>query len=127
MSSSLSPASNTPKRSWSIAQKRRVVELTLHQGVSVRSIAKQYAIHPPMLSTWRKLYRNGKLVDNASEETSILETFLPVHMTDSQPSSSTSSNRICAQIDLPCGASLRLEADTLDLQAIAMLFASVRK
>lgn len=127
MSSTLALKPSAEKRTWSIAQKRRVVELTMHKGVSVISIAKQYNLHPPILSTWRSLYRSGKLGDIASEKESIPETFLPIHIADSHPVVSASTNRIRAEIHLSCGASLCLEADTLDLQAIATLFSSVRK
>ena len=101
MSSAFAPMPSTPKRIWSIAEKRRVVELTMRKGVSVRSIAKQHQIHPPILSTWRTLYRTGKLVDNANDKKSIREAFLPINITESHQALSASTNQIRAQIDLP--------------------------
>ena len=124
MSSTLVRKPSGVKRTWSIAEKRRVVELTMHEGVSVSSVAKQYNIRLPILSTWRKLYRNGKLGEKASEHPSILAGFLPVNISDSALPASTKSIR--ARIELPCGASLCIESDTLELQALATLFASVR-
>ncbi len=127
MSRNLALTSSAAKRTWSIAEKRRVVELTMREGVSVGTIAKQYNIHPPMLSTWRTLYRDGKLVDNPTAIESTGETFLPIKIADSHPALFASTNPMRVQMNLPCGASLCLEADTLDLQAIATLFTLVRK
>ena len=127
MSSTLALTPSVVKRTWSTAEKLHVVELTMRKGVSVISVAKQYHIHPPILSTWRTLYRNGKLVDNTSENKTIPKAFVPIHITDTHQALPTSTNRISAQIDLPCGTSLCLEADALDLHAIATLFTLVRK
>ena len=126
MSPPLALKPSTDKRTWSIAEKRRIVELTMRKDVSVMSIAKQYHIHPPILSTWRTLYRNGKLGDIASKKESIPE-FLPITIADSHPVLSASTNWIRAEIHLSCGASLCLESNVLDIQAIAMLFSTVRK
>lgn len=115
------------KRRWPVSEKRRIVELTLHPNVSVQGIAKQFSLDPPTLSSWRTLYRQGKLVEKTSAKKPLTEAFLPVTVTESYDLPPTSTNRMRARIDLPCGTSLRIEAEFLDFQALGMLLASVRK
>src|ERR1019366_2467162 len=52
---------HAPRRQWPLAEKRRIVELTLRAGVPVRAIAREQGVHRTSLSHWRTLYRAGKL------------------------------------------------------------------
>ena len=53
-----------PRRTWKYKNdfKVKAVQLSLHEGVQVKEVAKALDIHPFMLSRWRKEYREGKLV-----------------------------------------------------------------
>jgi transposase-like protein len=124
------PNSLTPvalKRSWPASEKRRIVELTLRNDVRVRDVAKQFSLDPPTLSSWRTLYRKGELVDNSSTKRTPAETFFPVTVTERHDLRPSLPSRMLAKIDLPCGTSLRIEAETLDFQALGALLAAVRK
>jgi transposase-like protein len=45
----MAPKQNTPRRHRSPAEKRRIVELTLRSGPSLRSIARAHGLHPNSL------------------------------------------------------------------------------
>jgi hypothetical protein len=47
-----------------VAEKRRIVELTLCAGTSIVSIAREHGVHENTLIRWRALYRAGKLDGN---------------------------------------------------------------
>ena len=116
-----------PKRYWPVSEKRRIVELTLRKNASVQDVAKQFSLDPPTLSSWRTLYRRGKLVEKSSKNKTFAEALLPVTVTDFPDLLPITTNRMHARIDLPCGASLQIQAETLDFQALGKLLASVRK
>jgi transposase-like protein len=61
MAASETEEHRAPRRQWSLAEKRRIVELTLVAGASTRSIAIEQGVHPTSLSHWKSLYRAGKL------------------------------------------------------------------
>lgn len=48
-------------RRWSIAEKRHIVELTLCEGASQRTIAREYGVSTSSLTNWRTAYRAGAL------------------------------------------------------------------
>ena len=65
------------------AEKRRLVELTLRAGVSLREIAREHGLHPSNLRAWKALYRAGKLEVPAQSTTRVeakpaSATFVPV-------------------------------------------------
>jgi transposase-like protein len=41
---------HAPRRQWPLAEKRRIVELTLRAGVPVRAIAREQGVRPTSLS-----------------------------------------------------------------------------
>ena len=47
------------RRKWPLAEKRRIVELTLSPGASVLEIARTHALYPNIVHRWRRLYRAG--------------------------------------------------------------------
>ena len=61
MAATQSPKQRALRRSWSPAEKRRIVELTLRASVSVLAIAREHGVRPNSLHRWRALYRAGKL------------------------------------------------------------------
>jgi transposase len=60
----------------SVAEKRRIVELTLQAGASVARVAQAEGVNSHQVFQWRRAYRLGELVE-AGEGTSSL---LPVVM-----------------------------------------------
>ncbi|HEY9084924.1 MAG TPA: transposase [Candidatus Tyrphobacter sp.] len=61
MPGSKAPKQRAPRRRWPIAEKRRIVELTLRDGASIRAVAREQGVHPTSLCHWKVLYRAGKL------------------------------------------------------------------
>jgi transposase len=58
------PRYNNPRRTWQYTNEFKVkaVQLSLIEGIQVKSVAETLDIHPFMLSRWRKEYREGKIV-----------------------------------------------------------------
>jgi transposase len=58
------PRYNNPRRTWQYTNEFKVkaVQLSLLEGIRVKSVAETLDIHPFMLSRWRKEYREGKIV-----------------------------------------------------------------
>ncbi len=68
------------RRRWSFEEKLRLVEETMHSGVTVSAIARQNDLAPSVLFLWRRLAREGRLGGGAHPE------FLPVQIAPSGPS-----------------------------------------
>lgn len=47
------------------AEKRRIVELTSQPGMSVARVAQAEGVNANQVFAWRRLYRAGKLIDEA--------------------------------------------------------------
>jgi len=53
----------TPRRRWSLTDKRRIVAETVARGASVSAVARRYGVHASQLFAWRKAAREGLLSD----------------------------------------------------------------
>lgn len=133
-----SPAAThcAPRRQWPISEKRRIVELTLVSGVSVRAVGLEQGVHPTSLSHWRTLYRAGELEAQAAARvgSSVPATFLPVKIASTVRAVQQKTPRYEArasggvvELTLPSGASLRLESDELDAAVVCALVAELRR
>jgi transposase len=67
-----------PRRQYSIAEKRSMVEQTHVPGASVPAVAHRHGVNANLLSVWRRLYQQGHLIEAASPEQPAL---LPVKVT----------------------------------------------
>jgi transposase len=56
----------------SVAEKRRVVELTLEPGASVARVAQSEGVNANQVFAWRRLYRAGKLTEDEAPLTALL-------------------------------------------------------
>src|SRR5579863_9129866 len=132
-----SKASNQrgPRRRLPLSEKRRIVELTLHDGASLRSVAREQGVNRNSLYQWQALYRAGKLNAERAPRTRAVAakaTFLPVTIAATRRaprvarrmSSSASS---IVQLMLASGATLRIETGTLDAGLICALVAELRQ
>lgn len=55
------------RRSYTAAQKARMVAETLQPGVSVADAARRHGVHPQLLYTWRRRARRGALPPAAED------------------------------------------------------------
>jgi transposase-like protein len=51
-----------PRRKYTLAEKRAMVEQTLQRGASVPEVAQRHGVNANLLSVWRRLYQQGALV-----------------------------------------------------------------
>ncbi len=64
-----------PRRKYTIAEKRAMVEETHARGASVPEVAQRHGVNANLLSVWRRLYRQGTLRDEEARDPAAL---LPV-------------------------------------------------
>jgi transposase-like protein len=126
-------------RFWSVAEKRRIVELTLREGASISEIARAHGIHYNSVSRWRALYRAGELkAPSASppripaSSTALLPVTIATDVRVARPAASAPPSvrerRISiVQFTLPSGATFRLESGELDVEVLSALLAEVRR
>ena len=65
-------ASSGIRTRWSVAEKRRIVELTLEPGASVAGVVQSEGVNANQVFAWRRLYRAGKLSDGEAPSTALL-------------------------------------------------------
>jgi transposase len=56
------------RRSWSVTEKRRMVEESLEPGASVSVVARRYDVNANLLFSWRRLYQSGLLTAETALE-----------------------------------------------------------
>jgi transposase len=64
-----------PRRKYTVAEKRSMVEQTQQPGASVPEVAQRHAVNANLLSVWRRLYRQGLLIE---QEPARLPALLPI-------------------------------------------------
>ncbi len=67
-----------PRRQYTIAEKRSMVEETHVPGASVPEVALRHGVNANLLSVWRRLHQEGRLVEGATAKQAAL---LPVKVT----------------------------------------------
>lgn len=103
------PALPHPRRAvrrWSYEAKRRIVEETMQPGASVSIVARRHDINSNLLFSWRKLYREGQLGEDAGDQ-----SFIQIGVVGtgaSMPGVDRSAGLI--ELDLPGGVRLRIDS-----------------
>jgi transposase len=64
-----------------VQEKRQMVEATLEPGTSVARVALAYGVNANLLFYWRKLYREGRLVEG-KKRSPTAPRLLPVRIAD---------------------------------------------
>jgi transposase len=64
-----------PRRKYSLTEKRSMVEETRQPGASVPEVAQRHGVNANLLSVWRRLHRQGLLIEGGHSKGSAL---LPV-------------------------------------------------
>jgi transposase len=112
-----------PRRKYTIAEKRAMVEETHVRGASVPEVAQRHGVNANLLSVWRRLYRQGTLRD---EERSEAAPLLPVKVstptmlpTERAPKSRSVEKRSPAHIEVEFVGGQRLRiCGALDRQLL---------
>jgi transposase-like protein len=118
-----------------LSEKRRLVELTLLDGASIRSVAREQGVNRNSLYQWQALYWAGKLnAEPAPRARAVASgaTFLPVTIAAAgrapqAASSKSSSASSIVQLMLASGATMRIETGPLDAGLICALVAELRQ
>lgn len=137
MAAAKAPQQRAPRSQWPLAEKRRIVELTLLAGVSVRAIAREQGVHPTSLSHWRTLYRAGKLDARSQSVPRVRSskasaTFVPVSIVPAvgrpapRPHAGACGGGV-VELMLASGATLRIETGALDAALVCALVAELQR
>ena len=107
-------------------EKRRIVELTLHPGMSVARVAQAEGVNSHQVFQWRRAYRLGELADSAERSSALLpvviSSFASEAAVDTQRAASekrpVSSGAI--RVELPGGTTISVESgvDPATLRAV---------
>ena len=132
MPRSKAPKQRSPRRRWPIAEKRRIVELTLREGVSTRAIAREEGVNPTSLCHWKALYQAGKLDTQPPRVRARTSSaaFLPVTIASALEPPRQNwgvGGRSIVQLTLPSGATLRIEMGVLDTGVFCALLAQLQR
>jgi transposase-like protein len=120
------------RRRWPIADKRRIVELTLREGVSTRAIAREEGVNPTSLCHWKALYQAGKLDAQPPRARARASSaaFLPVTIASApelRQQTWDAGGPSIVQLTLPSGATLRIEMGVLDTGVLCALLAQLQQ
>ena len=66
----------------SVAEKRRIVELTFLPGASVSQVAQAEGVNSHQVFDWRRAYRNGKLATGEQESCKLLPVIVSAPNTE---------------------------------------------
>ncbi|MGA3050286.1 MAG: transposase [Terracidiphilus sp.] len=69
-------AARRPRVYRSVAEKRRIVELTFSPGASVSLVAQAEGVNSHQVFDWRRAYRNGKLAAGEQEPCKLLPVIM---------------------------------------------------
>src|SRR5580700_10000613 len=93
-----------PRRKYTIAEKRAMVEETKRRGASVAEVAQRHGVNANLLFGWRRLYQQGVLVEQAASGKA---TLLPVKV--STPTLLPSEKVKAATAKEPGGGTIEIE------------------
>jgi transposase len=65
-------AEGRSRRFRSVAEKRRIVELTLEPGASVALVARAHGVNANQVFAWRRAFRSGELAESSAPATALL-------------------------------------------------------
>ena len=117
------------RRSWPVAEKRRIVQLTLAPGASVARVARAHGVNANQVFVWRRAFERGELVASTALATALLPVTVSfpdeVAVAESdQPEPSTASGSI--HIEFPGRALISVESGA-DPTLLRSILESLRK
>lgn len=136
MAASKAPKQRLPYRRVPVAEKRRIVELTLREGASISAIARDYGINRHSVYQWQALYRAGKLdlLQVSAPRADTSGAFVPVTIAPavarSRPTGSVRADAGAmnvVELRVSSGAVLRIETGALSSELIRALITELRR
>ena len=113
-----------PRRLRTAEEKLRIVRETLVAGASVAEIARRHGVNANLLFSWRRQHEQGVLAERTRPPRA--SKMLPVHV--ATPSASSSAAVVSTiEIELPCGARVRLTGEVIAERLAAVLSALARR
>lgn len=112
-----------------MAEKRRIVELTLAPGASVARVARAHGVNANQVFVWRRAFERGELVESAALATALLPVTVSVPdkvavEESGQPEPPATSGSI--HIEFPGRALIRVESGA-DPALLRSILESLRK
>jgi transposase len=97
-----------PRRKYTIAEKRAMVEETKRRGASVADVAQRHGVNANLLFGWRRLYQQGVLVE---EGPSAKATLLPVKVSTPTLTPTESAKAVATRVPAkePSSGSIEIE------------------
>ena len=113
-------------------EKRRIVELTLHPGMSVARVAQAEGVNSHQVFQWRRAYRLGELADSAERSSALLPVVISSF--DSEAAVDTQKAVIekrpassgAIRVELPGGTTISVESG-VDPATLRVVLESLRK
>ena len=112
-----------PRRLRTAEEKLRIVRETLMAGASVAEIARRHGVNANLLFSWRRQHEQGVLAERTRPPRAA--KMLPVHI--ATPSASASAVAASFEIELPCGARVRVIGEVDAERLTAVLSALARR
>ena len=124
-------ASRGKRRYRTVEERRRIVEETFGEGVSVAVVARRHGINANQVFQWRKLYQSGLLEPSLQQRQHNTARFLPVTVVDEAESGEEQHASVSApssgaiHIEFPGRALVSLEG-RVDAALVGIVLESLR-
>lgn len=119
------------RRYRTVEERRRIVEETLAEGVSVAVVARRHGVNANQVFQWRKLYQSGLLEPSSQQRQHNAARLLPVTVVDEaecgeeQNASVTSPSSGAIHIEFPGRALVSVEG-SVDAALVRAVLESLR-
>lgn len=114
-------------RRWRpVAEKRRIVQLTMEPGARVAEVARAHGMNANQLFKWRRAYERGELVDSAVSSQALLPVTVSVAEMREAALEQQSAKSGIIQIEFPGRAIISVESGA-DPGLLRSVLKSLRK
>ena len=107
------------RRMRTAEEKVQIVQETLRPGISVAAIARRHGVNANLLFSWRRQYEQGVLAKHTRSPKAA--KLLPVKV--SAPVVAVASSAGAIEIELPCGARVRVSGEVAAERLVTVLSA----
>jgi transposase len=116
------------RRFRSVAEKRRIVELTLEPGASIALVARAHGVNANQVFAWRRALKRGELAEPVAASTALLPVTLtaPGGAEMREPTAQQPATFGAIHIELPGRATISVESGA-DATLLRAILESLRK